>query len=169
MGDSARGEVFSDWLRCHFPPDRFRRVADLAGGKYAPVSKELARLGYNVKLFDVRRGTKGSKRYIRVRKDVEAMKVRPGDFNLIVGMHPDECTWHVIRLAREANAPFAVVPCCIKFPFGKPTPETFGFPQWLWWLRQEATRLGFRVEQTTLPIKGKNILLVGKPTGRTRP
>ena len=167
MGDSARGEVLAEWLRRRFPPDRFRRVADLAGGKYAPVSKELVRLGYHVKLFDVRRGTKGSKRYIRVRKDVEAMKVRPGDFNLVVGMHPDECTWHVIRLAREANVPFAVVPCCIKFPYGKVAPEGFGFPQWLGWLRQEAARMGFETEQFMLPIKGKNVLLVGKPTRRT--
>ena len=42
------------------------------------------------------------------------------DCSIVVGMHPDEATEPIVRAARAAGKPFAVVPCCV---FAKAHPE----------------------------------------------
>jgi hypothetical protein len=161
MGDNARGPIFANWLVRHFSPEDYPRVADLAGGK-GKVSRELVRCGYKPVVFDCRKESQRGKQYSRRKRNLEKEKFRPKEFDLVVGMHPDAITWHVIRLASEAKANFAVVPCCIMFPYRKPTPEGFGFGQWLNWLKTEANKMGFEVSQFTLPIHGKNTVLMGQ-------
>lgn len=38
-----------------------------------------------------------------------------GSCSLVIGLHPDEATEHIVDYALEAGVPFAVVPCCV-FP-----------------------------------------------------
>lgn len=160
MGDNRRAQVFTDWLVKNFPPAKYPRVADLAGGK-GKVARELQKAGYNPVVFDCRKESQRGKKYQRRKRDLEKEKFRPKDFDLVIGMHPDEITYHVIRLAKETGSPFAVVPCCIKPPKCKPNLQIDSFGQWLNWLRQEAMNMGFRVQQTDLRMHGKNTVLYG--------
>lgn len=160
MGDNRRAHVFANWLVTNFSPEHYPRVADLAGGK-GKVSRELEKHGYQPIVFDRRKESQQGKKYRRRKRDLQAHHFKKGEFDLVIGMHPDEITWHVIRLDHENKSPFVVVPCCIKPPKQKSGIQIDTFRQWLNWLRQEAINMGFSVQQTTLNIKGKNILLYG--------
>jgi hypothetical protein len=164
MGDSKRAPIFTAWLVKRFPPGRFPMVADLAGGK-GGLSYELAAEGYRPTVFDTRRRASARKYPPFLRRDVDFLHFAPKEFDLVVGMHPDEATWHVIRLAHETRSPFAVVPCCVMLPEEKRGKIIMSFDQWLNWLRQQAINLGFVVEQGQLKMSGKNDILWGiKPT-----
>jgi hypothetical protein len=165
MGDNARGPIFAEWLTTQFAPEQYARVADLAGGK-GKVSRELVRHGYKPVVFDCRKASQKGKQYSRRKRNLEKETFKPREFDLIVAMHPDEITWHAIRLASEARTPFVIVPCCIKFPYRKETPEGWHFGMWLNWLKSEGNKMGFEVSQFKLQMHGKNTVLVGRPKSK---
>lgn len=159
MGDSRRAEVFARWITTHFPQAGFRRIADVASGN-GDLGKKLSDFGYSVSMYDKRR--RGRYKLHRVhykRAKVEELFFRHGEYDLVVGMHPDEATWHAMRLAALADCPFAIVPCCAIPPEGKMIPEGMN---WLNWLRLEATEFGFATSIAQLHFQGKNLLLIGE-------
>lgn len=86
----------------------------------------------------------------------------PRDYDLVVGMHPDGATDHIIKYAARHRVPFIVCPCCIV-----PSAAAFWgrhtFGDWNMHLTKLARDGGFAVEQFVLPMHGRNIVLVGRP------
>jgi len=156
VGDSRRYHEFAKFIAKNFS-DRSLRIADVAGGKgYLQLS--LRELGYqNVKTFD--------KRYKRLHKINYQYGWFSYDtnehFDLVVGMHPDEGTDHIIEYAKKNQSNFVVCPCCVK-PSARPfTSPKSDFANWLNHLKRLAN--GFRLGETQLRISGKNTILWGVP------
>lgn len=154
VGDSRRALVFADWVLRQFP--RAKRVADIAGGS-GELATWLTRCGYEVTTFDLRPTRKLPCRAVRC--DVSDLHFKPGQFDLVVGMHPDGATWHVIRLASEAGVPFAVVPCCAI-----PPPGMKWYGRWPQWLATQAGQFGFETWTTELHMGGEHTVIKGWPS-----
>jgi hypothetical protein len=84
------------------------------------------------------------------------------DASLVLGMHPDEATEDLVDLALAHDKRFAVVPCCVfwkldpdrKSPStGKAVRNREQFCEYL------AAKDEQRIEVTTLPIPGRNVVL----------
>jgi hypothetical protein len=86
------------------------------------------------------------------------------DCSVIVGLHPDQGLNAIVDLARVLGKPVAVVPCCV---FAKEFPRRLRckkavttYEDMLIWVAQQ---LG-GVQQTCLPVAGKNALLYTLPS-----
>lgn len=162
MGDQRRTFVFSDFLADLFCPEKYPKIADVGGGN-ASGTMALIRKGYAATLFEERQlNRRGRRRLSRGVKftqcDIVEAHFTIGEYDLVIGMHPDGATWHIMRLAQEAHCPFVIVPCC-KIP-----PNHLKVPRdlvWSEWLVCEARRMCFSVNSYLLPIHGKNLAIVG--------
>lgn len=157
MGDARRFEHMAEFIAARFPVSR--RIADVAGGT-GQLQAELRRRGfqdivtydkrkkkcagpgrnYHYGLFDYRSAARG--------------------YDLVIGMHPDGGTDHIIGYATKHKVPFVLCPCCIipsAFPYSGPKE----FKPWVNHLRGLAP--GFAIETQWLHITGRNLVLVGKP------
>lgn len=169
MGDRRRFDAFARALEVRFPTQvresrsRFRalKVADVAGGKGALQLAMHERGFRGVVTMDRRNSNRLASRLVEYRRRFLTVDERER-FDLFVGMHPDAATDVIVAVAAAQQAPFAIVPCCIRpqaFPYGGP-----GGDQRLWCdhLERIARRLGFLVERVTLPIHGAAEMLVGR-------
>ena len=166
MGDDRRFSVLADFVRRNFPPERLPRVADVAGGT-GLLTLELLRRGYKPVVIDPRRS--GLPKSIRKQERKAALKtgkfLRPiflnrpvgqadlADFDLLVGLHPDEATEPLAELAAEK--PVVLVPCCNK-GFGI---ASHGSPNATETVRRIWKRLRLDWRETLLPMTGKNVVL----------
>lgn len=157
MGDPRRFHVFGDFIAAHFS-DRSVSIADVAGGKgYLQLS--LRERGFkNITTFDRRSNTK-IKQYHYGWFECDTA---PPDFKLVVGMHPDEGTDHIILYAAKHRVPFVVCPCCVK-PSAARYFKTFRIEDWLCHLQLLAAKNGMWVERHWLKIAGRNTVLLGYP------
>lgn len=125
------------------------------------LNAELHRRGYRrVVTYDTRHDRWTARRHYRYGLFSAA---EPDEFDVVVGMHPDGATDEAIAYAIERRCPFAIVPCCVQpsaYPFAGPRDYTV----WLAHLVDLATRGGLAVERATLGIRGRNMVLVGRPT-----
>ncbi len=126
VNDRRRFRAFACFIQMTYP--HVRTVADVAGG-CGNVSYHLCDLGYDATIIDdrdarlpswmhreLRKQSVKQGRLIeipRIVKRVQEVDLRP--FDLIVGLHPDEATEHVVREALKHDKDFAIVPCCV-FP-----------------------------------------------------
>lgn len=156
MGDSARFRLMADAIEAGIP--KLSRIADVAGGK-GQLQAELYRRGYrNVVSWDTRRKYSGPRRIYR--NGLFDYRSAPRDYDVVVGMHPDQATDHIVAYAVKHNVPFVVCPCCI-LPSAKPF-EAVGFAAWIDHLASLASSGGLSVKRTALPMSGRNILLEGR-------
>jgi len=167
MGDGKRFEVFAKYIANNFPPQKYKAVADIAGGKGA-LQVELHSLGYSVTTYD-KRHTKCSRnlqyKYSYFNSDIKE------NYSLLVGMHPDEATDVIIVQAIQRCIPFCVVPCCIlpcatKYNGNNDRASRGAYRSWVNHLKQVAESAHYDVAISELPISGKNIVLSGKPKSR---
>lgn len=140
-------------------PDRAFRIADVAAGK-GYLRAALYQRGYHdVTCFD-RRPRKAHRPYYRYQHLDSSVKVR-GQFDLLLGMHPDEATDAIVVRAAEAGVPFAIVPCCVR-----PTASVFWgehrYDRWVEHLRTLG-EISHVVTEHELPITGRSLMLVGTP------
>lgn len=159
MGDPRRFQVMADAIEKLWP-DRETRYADIAAGK-GYLHAALYQLGY-------RNGTCFDKRIRKARRPYYQYRwfdrhVRQ-DFDVLLGMHPDEATDVIISEAARRGVPFAIVPCCAK-----PTVTTYwdaknDYTAWVAHLRRHADNLGLAVEDHELNISGRSLMLVGRPS-----
>lgn len=161
MGDSRRFDLFACFLANKFKPSKYQKVADVAGGK-GYLNLSLKEHGFNkVVTFDphIR---KERIRQIEFQKRLFNESITD-DFNLIIGMHPDEATDHIIVQATRRRVPFSVVPCCVK-----PSAVAFwgkhGYNEWVSHLKSLARKTGYMVEETRLRMNGCSAVLTGFPT-----
>lgn len=162
VNDRRRFRAFACFIHKMYP--QVRTVADVAGGR-GNVSYFLRDLGYDATVIDDRVTRLPSWMHREMRKEsvkqgrlmeiprivkrVQDVDLRP--FDLIVGLHPDEATEHVVREALEHGKDFAIVPCCV-FPSDgiKRSKE-----DWCTYLMS----LSADIITTSLPIEGSNRVL----------
>ncbi len=158
MGDRRRFDLMAELVASQFPQHVQAKVADVAGGK-----------GYlRMALYE-----HGFRHVTVIDKRHRLSKGRPGQkwgyfkfdcmnrYSLVLGMHPDEATDHIIMYAARNKVPFVVCPCCVK-PDAVMYNGTRTFTPWI----QHLLRLAqptHTVEQFTLRMTGKNLVLVGRP------
>lgn len=105
MGDCRRFTVLAEFVARNFPPEEFQKVADVAGGS-GQLSIELNKKGYNSTLIDPRK--KVLKGISHKRKCWKSSM--SDDYDLIVGLHPDETTEELCN--STYFRPIVLVPCC---------------------------------------------------------
>lgn len=156
MGDTRRFDLFADFIKSNFP--NCNKVADIAGGKgYLQIA--LKERGFNVTTFDKRK-YKANKINYQYRYFDSTVKE---NFDLMVGMHPDEATDVIIVEAAKRSIPFAIVPCCIM-PNAIPYWGQHSYKQWIEHLKKSAQKLGYQVYEKQLKMNGCNLVLYGRKT-----
>jgi len=94
-----------------------------------------------------------------------AMLAAKGSASIIVGMHPDEATEHIVDVALQMNLPFAVVPCCV-FPREntfRVHPRTGGAVQtYEDFVEYLCAKAPTRISTATLDFEGRNIVVFGR-------
>lgn len=160
MGDTRRFDRFGEFIRKNFPPDKYINIADIAGGK-GYLQTNLRPYGYNVTTFDKRKGRKNRPGRFQYQYRFFNSSIKE-DFDLLVGMHPDEATDIIILEAGRRRVPYAVVPCCIK-PTVIKIRENYNFTNWVKALKQLATSNSLSVNEAYLRITGKRLILYGRP------
>lgn len=162
MGDRRRFDLFAQFIARQVP-DRAARIADVAAGK-GSLSFALRRLGYqNVVPFEPKPRKGGHVRRLGMRVGLFNAALE-APFDVVVGMHPDDGTDHVLDAAVRSRGTLAiVVPCCVR-PSAWPWPEAFGASHWAWLghLVKESKRRGLRLGGTSLPMTGRNTVLYGR-------
>jgi len=159
MGDSRRFDLFAKVIRNNFPVDRYSIVADVAGGK-GYLQTALRSYGYEVITFDQRRKKQNKPGKFKYQYRWFNSTVNK-EFDLLVGMHPDEATDVIIIEAARRNVPFVICPCCVK-----PCAEIYwgkhSYLDWIVHLKKLARRHGFSITESILKMNGKNIVLIGR-------
>ena len=158
MGDKNRFRLMSDLISQHIPPEA--RVADIAGGK-GQLQAELFLRGFrSVVSWDNRKKYGGPRRIYR--HGLFDYRSAPRDYEAVVGMHPDAGTDHIVAYAIKHRIPFLVCPCCVLPSATKL--EDIGYDGWIRHLMGMATQSKFGVQTVTLPMTGRNLVLIGKPS-----
>lgn len=157
MGDRRRFDAFADLIARNITPDI--PVADVAGGS-GGLRAALHQRGFrDVDSWDKRhRNARGKKGYIYGLFD---WRNAPRGYKAVVAMHPDEGTDNALLYALRERVPFIICPCCVK-----PSGAKFSGNQYGEWLEHLAAigRAGrFSVTEACLPIRGRNIVLIGRP------
>jgi hypothetical protein len=162
VGDPNRFRFFADLIETVLPT-KGARIADVASGR-GKLQGELYRRGIkNVVAYDGRRRNAKGKPHARWWFDY---RTAPDEFDLVVGMHPDEATDQIIRFACEKRKPFVVCPCCVlptAIDWFFPWLKTGKYDDWVEHLIFYALGEGMTVEEVELPIKGRSKVLIGKP------
>jgi hypothetical protein len=146
----------AELIAANFPGYRDARIADVAGGK-GHLQAALRQRGFRqIVSFDKRKSYAGGRAIYRyVWFDWRTKE----PFDLIVGMHPDEGTDHIVLYGREHAVPWCVCPCCVR-----PSGAAYGagandYWRWLGHLRQLGG--GPRsVHTTSLPMLGRAVVLL---------
>ena len=162
VNDRMRFRVFAEFIRETYP--RGAKVADVAGSR-GSLSWHLRELGFHPTIVDVRDSRHPRWVHRALRKDSRDLgrlvriprivaKVQNMDlsgFDLIVGLHPDEATEHIVRAALACGKDFAVVPCCV-FPLDGLKRSKEGWRAYL-------ASLSPDIRTAEIPIDGSNIVL----------
>jgi hypothetical protein len=161
MSDPKRFRRFASLIHETFP-DTSMRIADVAGGK-GHLQAALRQLGYeSVVSFDKRRGYSKRQRQKFYRYQWFDCRKMAGEFDLVVGMHPDSGTDHIIEYGRINRVPFVVCPCCAI-----PSASTFwgslsAYKDWLEHLEKLAKAAANEVIIKDLGIAGRSVVLIGR-------
>jgi hypothetical protein len=161
MGDRRRFDVFARFIANQVPkPIRGDvRVADVAAGKGA-LSFALREHGFtHITPFEPSPRKGGQVRRLGIRAQLFTPEIAR-DFDLVVGMHPDEATDCILDGAAKAGIMAIVCPCCAK-----PTSWTYWGQkapgQWVRHLVAKSASLGLPLSKTSLPISGASTVLWG--------
>lgn len=158
MGDARRFDLFAKFIaRQGFSQDT--RIGDIASGK-GYLQCALREQGFvAIESWEARPGLRKRGTHRRQRFDY---RTAPRGYALVVGMHPDEATDHIIAYAAKHRVPFVVCPCCVK-PSASVLHGKYTYATWINHLRLWAERQGFCLSTSLLPMQGRNIILKGMP------
>lgn len=155
MGDSRRFEETVKFIQRNYKQSL--NILDVAGGG-GTLSVLLSRAGYSTTIVDphILLSQKDKLRYnIKTIKSKFNFEFDISDYDLIVGLHPDGATEHIIKAAVIQSKPFIVIPCCIIPQFTK---MKYDFNTWIKYLRSMSSR----ILECQLPMTGKNIVLYSR-------
>jgi hypothetical protein len=161
MGDKRRFDCFADFIASRVS-DKSVRIADVACGK-AYLSWALKSRGFkHISPFELfpRRAAGGLVRRLGLQVRAFTPEIAK-DFDLIVGMHPDEATDICLHGAATNGAMVFVVPCCIR-----PNQWTYwgargNYKDWISHLQTRSKEYGMSLNEGTLPINGRSLVLYG--------
>lgn len=104
MGDSRRFIVTAEFIARNFP--RIKTVLCVADGK-GHLAALLNKAGYNATIIDP--AYKGSQKRLKglFYRDTDVQ-----EYDLLVGLHPDEATAEIIHAAKNSSKHALIVPCC---------------------------------------------------------
>lgn len=158
MGDTKRFRLFAEAVEHHFP-ERNAQIADVASGK-GQLQAALRQTGYrSIVSWDKRpRNAKTRHGYHYGLFDYRSA---PRDYELVIGMHPDEGTDHIIQYACKHRTPFIVCPCCVKPSASKF--QDIGYEGWMRHLIGLAEAGRMAVEVLALPMEGRKDVIIGRP------
>jgi hypothetical protein len=167
LGDNSRFIVFAEFIERNWP--NVRTIADIGGGS-GLLSLELSKRGYEPTVFEPSRtNTRASMRHAARRREISlsgSQKVARSrlvvrntrfcrsilsEYDLLIGLHPDEATEIIIRVAIEMGKPFAVVPCCVMPLNGRCMLEN----DWMRYLQD----IDKDIRSAMLDCSGKNTVL----------
>lgn len=161
MGDRRRFDLFADVIARNFPGMRSAPVADVAGGK-GYLQMALRQRGWSdITSWDKRKGYSKGRAFYRYGHFIHDRA--PGHYGLVIGMHPDGGTDQIIEYAIRRRVPFAVCPCC-AIPTARPFWAKNDYPEWCAHLIAMAERGGMDVMRTELPMAGRRLVLIGRPS-----
>jgi hypothetical protein len=158
MGDSRRFDEFAKVIARNIPKEF--SIADVAGGK-GYLQSALRQLGFrNITSWDKR--PKNASNRTGYRWGFFNYKTDP-EYQAVVAMHPDEGTDEALMFACTRKVPAIICPCCVK-----PSAITFwgshsDSKSWMDHLTKVARQHGMDVIWTTIPITGKNHVMIVKP------
>lgn len=160
MGDKRRFDQFAKLVYKAFPQIVNWSVADVAGGK-GYLRGALRDLGVkNVETWDIRH--QQSKNNPGERWGLFKYDKAP-KYDLVLGMHPDGATDHIVLHAARHKVPFVVCPCCVK-PSATAYFGPYKYGAWLQHIKSLGVSNGFYVDECILPISGCNRVLIGTPS-----
>ncbi len=156
MGDPSRFWKFARFIAKVASPGM--HIADVAGGK-GKLRGALWMIGLkNVTTIDVRheQARRGAYRLFDYRTE-------PGKYDLLVGMHPDAATDHIIMFSGFRRVPAIICPCCVM-----PSASRYGgrrgyYPDWLSHLKSLSVSMRMKVLHTRIDIAGRNDVLYLEP------
>lgn len=159
MGDRHRFEVVASFVQRNFPPPL--SIADVAGGQ-GNLSFILAQEGYKCTIIDPRNtDLSKNERRMRSRKGIRFKRIRKeftpemaGNFDLIIGLHPDEATEAICQAAK--TKPVVLIPCC-RYWRGI---ESHGSPSMAKTIRRFFRNNKIEWWETLLKMNGKNLVFV---------
>eukprot|EP00698_Gefionella_okellyi_P001130 TRINITY_DN11029_c0_g1_i2.p1 TRINITY_DN11029_c0_g1~~TRINITY_DN11029_c0_g1_i2.p1 ORF type:complete len:426 (-),score=95.54 TRINITY_DN11029_c0_g1_i2:395-1672(-) len=180
LGHNERAMVFVQWLLKTYGAEYLNSgsgVLDIAGGR-GDVSFELfTKNGIKCTLIEPREMKLTKQQSRLMGKANTALALCPhmrtmfnNDFiadpanaqllsecSLVVGMHPDQATGHIVNFALARNKPFAVIPCCV-FPGEFPTRQLLhgGEVNTYETLVQFLCEQHGSIQKTFLPFVGRN-------------
>lgn len=158
MGDRRRFDLFADFIARNF--NTGLNVADVASGN-GKLHGALTHRGFdNIVSWDKRQRNAGPRRMFKY--GYFDCRNAPRGYELVVGMHPDAGSDHIVGYAAKHRVPFAICPCCVlpsAFPY-----QGCKYDHWIEHLERLAGNARMRTAVTTLPMTGRNIVIAGWPT-----
>lgn len=156
MADNTRNKVFADFLnkRLAQPPSKILNVACGDGKLNICLSKAFP----FAEIVGIDPKPRGHRRDANLLKGRFPDRIKNiAQYDLFVGMHPDEATWDIVRIGCLHNITFAVVPCCLKH-----TPPSFpggNIHNWVSHISQYSQNHGMITTNTLLPMRGANHII----------
>jgi hypothetical protein len=157
MGDPRRFDLFADFISRNFDCDM--NVADVASGNGKLHGALLHRGFENIVSWDKRPRNQKPRRMFKY--GLFDCRNAPRHYDLVVGMHADQGTDHVIGYAIKHKVPFVICPCCVlpsAFPY-----QGYRYEHWIEHLERLAVNARMRTIVTSLPMSGRNIVIAGWP------
>jgi len=165
MSDDQRNNVFAEFLRRQIPQSP-SNVLDVACGD-GRLCVALSKIFPTANVVGIDLKPRGNKRRIKVLKGRFPDRIKNiGEYDLFVGMHPDDATWPIVQESCKRKILFAVVPCCVLH-----APSAFDggdMYKWVQYISHYATNNGMRVVNQVLRMRGANHVILGIPETNRR-
>jgi hypothetical protein len=170
VGDKRRFDLFAKFIANLVPPaDRLlMRVADVAAGKGA-LTWALRQHGFlNIVPFEPapRRGGHVTRLGMQVRNFTSELAK---GFDLIVGMHPDGATDHILDGAARYGALAVISPCCVRPSAWTYWGNKLSHKQWHEHLMAQSSKRGLELQAGRLKMTGANAVMWGSRSGGAGP
>lgn len=158
MGDPRRFDRFADLIAQRLSPQM--SIADVAGGK-GYLQAALRQRGFtSITSWDKRKKYGANSRGYRYGWFTHDLK---DQYSAVVAMHPDGGTDHAILYAARNRCPAIVCPCCAVGSAVAYWGSRLSFSAWCEHLEKLGQANGLSVERLTIPIDGRNTVLIFTP------
>lgn len=157
MGDSRRFDLFAKLAERHLSKEL--NIVDVASGK-GYLQAALRQRGFkNIISWDKRKKNSSNRRGYRYGYFDYRCKE---EYDALVALHPDEATDHSILYCGIRRIPGIICPCCVK-PHAVSFFGSYNFQSWIKHLRSLAEKYNLSIQETVLPMDGRNFIMIMKP------
>lgn len=109
----TRWKSFANYIKDNYQLKKYNNILDVGCGKFADLSIELIKEGYNVTCIDPNLNTdKINVAELKLIKDIFDYRIFDvAKYDLIIGLEPCDATEHIVRSALNNNKEFVVSLC----------------------------------------------------------